>query len=107
MKVAEATSRQLFNAKNINDSNNLIVLSKRRVPFLVTQPNEKASVEPIVQLKHYDTRTDLDRFFCGERNWNEEYDVLLKWIGFDVGDDETEKQFDTMQEDLNGAIEDV
>lgn len=63
--------------------------SQRIVPCPVTRRDEQGSVEIREQSDHCDLQYHVVELVSKVKKRNGKYQVLVKWLGFDTGGDET------------------
>lgn len=106
MRVIEARSDLVFVLEDINDARTLTAHAQRLVPYPITTRTKQALLELKQQAADYDTTYHLVDVIKGVRKRGREFEVLVKWLGFDADQDETWEPVGTMKDDLPGMLED-
>lgn len=106
MRVTYAKSHLVFEVENLNDGSKLVAHAQRMLPYPAARRGEQASIELKKQAEHYDTQYHLVESICGVRERDDKFEVLVRWLGFEEGNNETWEAFDEMKDDLPGVTED-
>lgn len=106
MRETEAKSSLVFVVEDIVNANKMVVHAQRMLSYPVSQQGELAFAELVKQADHYDTSYHLVDSIRGIRKKGSEYDVLMKWLGFEKGNDKTWEAHSSVKEDMPGTLED-
>lgn len=106
MWVAQAKSDLVFVLDDFNDSRTFVAQAQRIVPYPVSSHTWQASPEHKPQAAHYDKTYHLEQLIKQVPKHHGDFNVLEKWLGFDVGHEETWEAIRTIKEDISVISED-
>lgn len=98
-------SHLVLKVKDTNDASKIAAHAQRMVLYPTMRGSEQASIEQNQQLQHYDKTYHVVGLIRGVRKRHEEYEVLVKWLRSDGGDDETWEALGNIKEDLSGVFQ--
>lgn len=93
MIETETKSHLILKVKSTNDGSMLIAHEQPIVPHTIMGRAQRAFVKLRGQSKLSDTQYHLADMILGLKMRNNEYEVLVWWLGFDAADDETLETF--------------
>lgn len=106
MLVKQAKSNLVYLMEDIIDARKLTVHAQRMVPYPVTKAAEQLSEELKIQALHFDSDYHLVDEIVGTRKRKGEFEVLIKWSGFDNEVDRTSELLSIIQGDIPDVLED-
>lgn len=86
--------------KNLKDGSKFVRHAQQMLLCPTRRRGEQASFELMRHAKHYDTQYYPDESICGARKGGDRFEVLVRWLGFEDGNNGTWEAFGELKEDL-------
>lgn len=107
MKVVKSKSNLEFTIENIVSHQHHVVHAQRTISYPSTGFGEQALNELKEQAVHYDSSYHLVDDIRGmNKQEKREYEMLVCWLGFEEGKEETWEPVARVMEDMSGILED-
>lgn len=92
-----------FVLEDLNSADTLIAQSQRIFQYLITDHALQALVELKKQAGNYDTTYRLVESIKKAKKSRQEFELLVKWLGFDAKHRETRGPLGNLKEDMPGV----
>lgn len=105
MPLIEAKIDLVFILEHLNSADTLIAHVQRMIPYLIFDRASQALEKRRQRAAYYGTAFQIMESIKKARKHHGEFELLVKWLGFDSRHDETWETIGTVKEDMLGVPE--